>query len=370
VRVLSKVPRCQSKGVVKKNWNSTSAPLEKAIAEIFIPALLDSTVEEAAKLRSLIALPVRFGGLGIFDPTTTGAACLSASTNATSLLTESLIHSTTLCAQEHRKTAAISRSTTKDFLRNTHNDSLATILSAAPPLDKRRIKRSSSTGAWLTTLPNLLNGSDLSADEFRDGVRLRLGLQPTALPPRCDGCGERFTTEHAMSCRKGGLIIHRHNDLVTTWGQLCSQALTPSTVSDEPLIQPSRDIPVAGTNCTVPSPELRGDLAAKVLLRHEKEKKNKYGDLCIARRRTFTPLVFSIDGLLGKEATAASKRLASSLAAKWKRSYSEICGFVRSRLSIALVRSSSRCLRGDRNPTHRFHTPMWDSGTGLGLYRM
>jgi hypothetical protein len=92
--------------------------------------------------------------------------------------------------------------------------------------------------------------------------------------------------------------------------------------------------------------------------------------LCIARRRTFTPLVFSIDGLLGKEATAASKRLASSLAGKWKRSYSEVCGFVRSRLSIALIRSSSRCLRADRNPILRFHPPIWDSGTGLGLYRM
>jgi hypothetical protein len=146
---------------------------------------------------------------------------------------------------------------------------------------------------------------------------------------------------------------------------------------------------------TVPSPELCGDLAvhgfwtkgqtaifdvritdtdqptnrntapSKVLLRHEKEKKNKYGDLCIAKRQTFTPLVFSIDGLLGKEATAASKRLASSLAAKWKRSYSEICGYVRSRISIALVRSSSRCLRADRTPTQRFRNPMWESGTGL-----
>jgi hypothetical protein len=77
-----------------------------------------------------------------------------------------------------------------------------------------------------------------------------------------------------------------------------------------------------------------------------------------------------VDGLLGKEATAASKRLASSLAAKWKRSYSEICGFVRSRLSFALVRSSSRCLRGDHKPTKRFHTPIWDSGTGLGIYWM
>jgi hypothetical protein len=203
-----------------------------------------------------------------------------------------------------------------------------------------------------------------------------------------------------MSCRKGGLILQRHNDLVTTWGQLCGQALSPSTVSDEPLIQPSRDLLMEGTTRTIPSPELRGDLAvhgfwtkgqtaifdvritdtdqptnrhsapSKVLLRHEKEKKKKYGDLCIAKRQTFTPLVFSIDGLHGKEATAASKRLASSLAAKWKRSYSEICGYVRSRISIALIRSSSRCLRADRTPTQRFRNPMWESGTGLGLYRM
>jgi hypothetical protein len=343
---------------------------------------------------------VRHGGLGILDPTNTGASCYAASTELTSLLTASLLNGTSLCAQEHRKTAANGRLNAKFRQRTTNDDNLTAILSSATPIDKRRIKRSASTGAWLTTLPNLLNGSELSADEFRDGVRLRLGLKPTSLPPRCDGCGERFTTEHAMSCRKGGLILHRHNDLVTTWGQLCGQALTPSTVTDEPLIQSSRDTPVAGTTRTVPSPELRGDLAvhgfwakgqtaifdvritdtdqptnrktdpSKVLLRHEKEKKNKYGDLCIARRRTFTPLVFSVDGLLGKEATAASKRLASSLASKWKRSYSEICGFVRSRLSIALVRSSSRCLRGDRNPTQRFQAPIWDSGTGLGLYRM
>jgi hypothetical protein len=154
------------------------------------------------------------------------------------------------------------------------------------------------------------------------------------------------------------------------------------------------------TTCNAPPPDLRGDLAvhgfwtrgqtaifdvrvtdtdqpssrntdpAKVLLRQEREKKAKYGALCIAQRRSFTPLVFSIDGLLGKEVTAATKRLASSLAKKWKRSYSEVCSFVRSRLSIALVRSSSRCLRADRTPSTRFRSPMWDSGTGLGLYRM
>jgi hypothetical protein len=90
----------------------------------------------------------------------------------------------------------------------------------------------------------------------------------------------------------------------------------------QPLIQPSRNVTMAGTHRTEPSCELRGDLAVhgfwtrgqtaifdvritdtdqpsnrntaptKVLLRHEKEKKDKYGTLCIERRRTFTPLVF------------------------------------------------------------------------------
>jgi hypothetical protein len=385
---------------VTPHLDKAFAPLELAIAQIFIPALLNSTIEEAAALRSLIALPVRHGGLGIMDPTKTSTSNYHASSSITSLLTDSLVHGNPLCAQEHRKTAAIARADAKSSLKDRNDETLSNLLAASTPFDKRRIVRSASTGAWLTTLPNTLNGSDLSTEEFRDGVRLRLGLQPTALPTRCDGCDERFTIEHAMSCRKGGLILHRHNDLVTTWGQLCGQAYTPSTVSDEPLIHPSRDLPVTGSNRTIPSPELRGDLAvygfwssgqtaifdvritdtdqpsnrksapSKVLLRHEKEKKDKYGALCIARRRTFTPLVFSIDGLLGKEATAASKRLATSLASKWKRSYSEVCGYIRSRLSIALVRSSSRCLRAERTPTHRFHIPMWDSGTGLGLYRM
>ena len=203
-----------------------------------------------------------------------------------------------------------------------------------------------------------------------------------------------------MSCGKWGLILQRHNNLVATWGQICDQAHTPSTVSDEPLIHTSQDVHAAGATRTEPTPELRGDIAVhgfwtrgttaifdvrvtdtdapsnrntdpvKVLQRNEKEKKDKYGALCIARLRTFTPLVFSVDGMHGEEATAALRQLASSLASKWKRSYSDVCASVQSRLSIALVRSASRCLRANQNPMRRTPSSMWDSGTGLGLYRM
>ena len=36
------------------------------------------------------------------------------------------------------------------------------------------------------------------------------------------------------------------------------------------------------------------------------------------------------------------------LAEKWQRSYSQVYGFVRARMSIAILRASSQCLHGPR----------------------
>lgn len=120
--------------------NQAFAPFEMAIAHFFLPALLNSTVEEAIKLRPLIALPVRHGGLGILDPTTTNNDCFSASTDTTSLLSALLIHSTTFCALKHQRTATTGRGqTAKQHLRETHEANLATILASVTTLDKRRI---------------------------------------------------------------------------------------------------------------------------------------------------------------------------------------------------------------------------------------
>ena len=60
-------------------------------------------------------------------------------------------------------------------------------------------------------------------------------------------------------------------------------------------------------------------------------------------------MVYSADGITGAEALSAQKRLAELLSYKLKRKYSEMCGFVRARMSLAIVRSNSLLLRGPRD---------------------
>ena len=71
---------------------------------------------------------------------------------------------------------------------------------------------------------------------------------------------------------------------------------------------------------------------------------------------------------MGTETNAAVKRLAWLLSLKWERPYSEVCCFVRSRLSIALARGMSLCLRGARDHTANRPALQLESGAGLAMY--
>ena len=376
------------------------APVEKAIVEDFLPALLGDTMATAMDLRELSKFPIRLAGLGIPDPVASAEGHLRTSVEMTEAVSASLRDAQPLDAIGYGTAATRILHRTQVAKEKQLTDSLEPILDSATPAVARRLKRSKQTGAWLTALPHNLNGTVLSAEEFRDNLRLRCGLEPQHLPARCDGCSDRFTVEHALQCRKGGLILQRHDDLAGEWHQLCAEALKPCAVTDEPRIPNYQPAPVAGAPRGNNAPqELRGDVAvhgfwrrgttaifdirvtdtdaasyrrkdpAKVLGDQEKAKKEKYGEACREAHRHFTPLVFSVDGLEGTEAKAARKRLASRLAAKWGRNYSQVCGFVRSRLAMALARSTSRCLRGTRDTRHRINQPLdWVAHAGIRLY--
>ena len=57
------------------------------------------------------------------------------------------------------------------------------------------------------------------------------------LPALCDGCGCQFSNGHALDCRKGGLVIQRHNEIMDALGYLASIAY--NEVVREPIIRES-----------------------------------------------------------------------------------------------------------------------------------
>ena len=85
-----------------------------------------------------------------------------------------------------------------------------------------------------------------------------------------------------------------------------------------------------------------------VLCSAEGEKKHKYLQACQNRRATFTLLCVSLDGMLGSKDEFFVKRLSDFLAARWERPYSVVMGWVRARLSFAILRAALLCVPGSR----------------------
>ena len=87
---------------------------------------------------------------------------------------------------------------------------------------------------------------------------------------------------------------------------------------------------------------------------HEMEKRRSYEQrIREVEHSTFTPLVLSSTGGMGKAATTFYKRLSSMLSEKRDVPYSKMIGWVRCRLSFALLRASIMSILGARSSRHR-----------------
>ena len=90
--------------------------------------------------------------------------------------------------------------------------------------------------------PSTVNGTDLGAQEWRDSLFVRYGLEPLDLPTYCDGRNTKFTICHSLDCKRGGLVTARHNELRDGFADLAGKAFTPSHVRDDPLIFAGRSV--------------------------------------------------------------------------------------------------------------------------------
>ena len=226
-------------------------------------------------------------------------------------------------------------------------------------LHARQLRRATKIGAWLTVQPSTVNGKELGAQEWRNVFFLRYGLHPPDLPTHCNGCQAKFCISHALDYKKDGLVMACHNKLRDKVVDLAGKAFTPSHVRDDPLIYSGRAVKrtkaapsgAGGTNSNAEVqltevtkqkgylkfcdlwqqgtdsvhymrvvntdvPMHRNKDPVSCLQDAERGGKRMYLEACLQQRRHFSPFVASVDGLLGVEATATLKRLASHLATK------------------------------------------------------
>ena len=86
------------------------------------------------------------------------------------------------------------------------------------------------------------------------------------------------------------------------------------------------------------------------------------------RRNYFSPMVYSAYGIPETEAIAAEKRLALLLINNQNREYSEMCGFIRAGISLAIVKFSTLILQGSRdNESYIFQIPDLVDGAVMAL---
>ena len=186
-------------------------------------------------------------------------------------------------------------------------------------------------------------GFTLHKRAFRDAVYLRYGWTPPFLPYNCI-CGNAFSVEHALSCNRGAFPIRCHNEIRDLTAELlshvcCNICLEPGLqkLNDEHFQLRSAniddnarlDISANGFrerseraffdvwvfNSFAPT-NLKHPLESSYCL-HEMKKRRQYDERVLkVEQGSFTPLVFSTSGGMGRQATVFFKRLASLLAGK------------------------------------------------------
>ena len=88
----------------------------------------------------------------------------------------------------------------------------------------------------------------------------------------------------------------------------------------------------------------------KCYSRNEIEKKNKYNERVLeVENASFTPLVFSTRGGMGRECKKFYQHLSEMIASKRNVTTADAMTYVRTRLSFSLLRSMLLCVRGSRS---------------------
>ena len=202
-------------------------PLEDSIKNQFI-STVTNIYNVSNPQRTLFSLSAKNGRLGIPDPKVKTSEQFEMSKKTSSLISDSIVNGTVLDVDAHKIHVRSSKQTFQLENESQQNNTYKALLEQACSSERKRMERNFKTGnsCWLTAKVSERDNFVLSKNEFQDSMALRYGLPLTNLPVKCDGCGEDFHVQHALICKKGGLITQRHNEIRDLLGDLSCLAWT------------------------------------------------------------------------------------------------------------------------------------------------
>ena len=348
--------------------------MEEKIKEQLIPAIIGRDISN--ELRNVFSLPARLGGLGFLDPSEEADFEYSNSTSVNNQLIDAIINQSQVGDIDMKQQQNI-----KIEIKRKRNDRVT---------ERRRIVNftkddkfnkllnlASEKGAssWLTSLPLKDYGFRLNKHEFDDAIAMRYDFRVKDVSKNCV-CGEGYTINHCLTCKKGGYIHIRHNVVRDTTHEFLTEVC--KDVKLEPLLQPitSEELP-SGSNV---ADGARSDVSAlgfwaplrraffdirvfnpqastnwckdipEMYAHHEHLKKREYNARMLeVEKGSFTPLVFSCSGGFSKEADKFIKHLAEKLSHKRNERYSVVVNFIRTRIRFEILKTCVISLRGERS---------------------
>jgi hypothetical protein len=192
--------------------------LDKAIDEHLLQHLVHNHNFNYSE-RQWYSLPARMGGLGIIIPSEISDLCYQSSKAVTANLVDRIIfqHHAPSMDRKHQNIDYVKATKSQIHVNKAKRDEekLSYVKSTLNPQKLKLLEAITEKGAsnWLSALPLKEHGFYLNKQLFWDSISMRYGLPIARLPAKC-ACDHVFNVEHALSCKTGGFVSIRHNELL------------------------------------------------------------------------------------------------------------------------------------------------------------
>ena len=349
-------------------------PLEQMIRNTLIPAFMGGR-EVSEELRMILSLPARMGGMGILDPCGEADWEYENSLLVTDQLTDAIFCQKPSLEVDEK----VQDSVMKDLRRRKEErwkERQERICSVLSEKLCRIVQLGSEKGSstWLTSLPLKSYGFRLNKQQFLDALCMRYDLKLTDVPRNCT-CGDEYSINHCLTCKRGGYVIIRHNAVRDTLAEVLQEVCKDVKV-EPPLLPVTGEVLPASANKTdgarsdvsavglwhpmnrafidvmVFNPHAQSNAAmnlSQMYISHERSKKREYNDRILqVEKGSFSPAVFSCSGGASPETTKLLKVIAAKLAVKRGEQYNTSINFLRRRISFDILRTCLMSFRGER----------------------